>query len=161
VLNLALISCNLISPEKLNLPESSLVYQQDEKGVKIFDRFRKRYVRLTPEEWVRQQLLIYLVEYLGYPLSLIKVESSLTYNGLEKRADAIVYKGITPKMVIECKAASVPLSQDTFDQIARYNFSMRVDYLLVSNGLRHFCCKMNYADNTYTYLSQIPAYEEL
>jgi hypothetical protein len=161
VLNLTLISRTLISTEKLNLPEAALVYQQDDKGIKVFDRFRKRYVRLTPEEWVRQQLLHYLVDHLSYPVSLMKVESSLTYNGLEKRADAIVYKGIHPKMVIECKAATVPLSQDTFDQIARYNFSMRVDYLLVSNGLRHFCCRMNYAENSYSYLSQIPSYEEL
>jgi hypothetical protein len=151
----------LITAEKLNLPESSLAYRQDEKGIKVFDRFRKRYVRLTPEEWVRQQLLNYLADHLGYPASLMKVESSLTYNGLEKRADAIVYKGAIPKMVIECKAATVPLSQDTFDQIARYNFSMRVDFLLVSNGLRHFCCKMDYSENTYSYISRIPSYEEL
>jgi predicted type IV restriction endonuclease len=151
----------LISADKLNLPESVLTFTEDENGIRVFDRFRKRYVRLTPEEWVRQQLLNYLVDHLGYPASLMKVESSLTYNGMEKRADAIVYKGITPKMVIECKAASVPLSQATFDQIARYNFSMRVDYLLVSNGLRHFCCKMDYTHNTYHFLNQIPTYEEL
>ncbi len=148
-------------PDKLNLPESLMTLTHDEYGTKVFDRFRKRYVKLTPEEWVRQQLLNYLTDHLGYPASLMKVESSLKYNGLEKRADAIVYKSINPVMVIECKASSVSISQTTFEQIARYNFSMKVDYLLVSNGLKHFCCRMNYSTNTFQVLNQIPFYEEL
>lgn len=151
----------LTPAEKLNLPESPMNLISDETGIRVFDRFRKRYVRLTPEELVRQQLLNYLTDHLGYPVSLTKVESSLKYNGMEKRADAIIYKGAEPVMVIECKATSVAVSQSTFDQIARYNFSMRVGYLLVSNGLKHYCCRMDYQQNTYRILTQIPFYEEL
>lgn len=147
--------------EKLNLPESPMTIREDASGIRVFDRFRKKYVRLTPEELVRQQLLNYLADHLGYPVSLVKVESSLKYNGMENRADAIVYKGAVPAMVIECKATNVELTQSVFEQIARYNFSMRVACLLVTNGLKHYCCRMDYDGNSYRVLSHIPTYEEL
>lgn len=128
----------------------------------IFDDFRKRYVSLTPEEWVRQHFLHWLTSGKGYPAGLIAVEAPLKYNRLAKRADAIVYgRTGTPLMIIECKSPQVMITQDVFDQIARYNFSFKVSYLAVTNGIEHFCCRMDAEKKSWAFLTDFPDYERL
>jgi hypothetical protein len=119
-------------------------------------------VVLTPEEWVRQHLLVYLVEEKHYPESLITVEASLTVAKRAKRTDAVVYsrQGL-PLMIIECKAPSVKISEQVFDQAVRYNMTLEVRYLLVTNGFHHFCCQLNYTHPSYSFLETIPSYEDL
>lgn len=148
--------------QKLNLPPFELK-ALDEGGKKfIFDRFRKRYVVLTPEEWVRQHFLNWLVNHLGYPAGLLAVETSLKYGELKKRADAMVYSRTgQPLMIIECKAPTVELTQDVFDQIARYNFRFRVEFLAVTNGLIHYCCRQNPDRTTWTFMETFPGFPGL
>ena len=131
-----------------------------ENGVEsIFDQIRKKWLVLTPEEWVRQNFLNYLVTEKKYAASLIALEASLKYNELQKRADILVYdKQGNPFLLVECKAPEVKISQDTFDQVARYNMTFKVNYLVVTNGLDHFCCKMDYSNNSYQFLEEIPSF---
>lgn len=144
------------------LPEYELKTRRSEAGLEVFDDFRKKYVSFTPEEFVRQRFLLFLVHEKKYPKSLISVEKSLKVNGLDKRADALVYDAAgRVRMVVECKAPSVTLSQDVFDQIVRYNMVYKSDYLLITNGLSHACVRMNYAENSYNYLVEIPKFSEL
>jgi hypothetical protein len=146
--------------QELNLPFFEFNIKQEATHVSIFDVFRKKYVVLTPEEWVRQNFLQYLLQHKNYPISLIALEASLKYNKLKKRADILIYnKQGQPHMMIECKAPTIKISQDTFDQVARYNMIFKVKYLVVTNGMEHFCCEMNYSENTYLYLKTIPLYE--
>lgn len=146
--------------QQLNLPVFKFNIKQKAAHVYIFDVFRKKYVVLTPEEWVRQNFLQYLLQHKSYPLSLIALEASLKYNKLQKRADILIYnKQGQPHMMIECKAPTIKISQDTFDQVARYNMIFKVKYLVVTNGMDHFCCEMNYSENTFSYLKTIPVYE--
>lgn len=146
--------------EALNLPTYQFKLKQKGTGTQIFDVIRKKYVTLTPEEWVRQNFLHYLTQDRKYPAPLIAVEASLKYNQLQKRMDILVYdKAGKPHLMVECKASSVQISQDVFDQIARYNMAFKVKYLVVTNGMNHFCCLMNYSTNTYQYLEQIPLAE--
>lgn len=146
----------------LSLPDVSSQLKIDRANNTIFDTFRKKFVALTPEEWVRQNFLHYLVQYLNYPPGLLSVEMALELNKLSRRCDIVVFtrNGI-PKMIIECKAPKVKISQKAFDQVAAYNLKLKVDFLVVSNGLNHFCCKMDYANNTYTFLEEIPDYSIL
>ena len=145
--------------ELLNLPPYQFKLKQVDERIQIFDAIRKKYVVLTPEEWVRQNFLQYLIQEKNYPASLIVLEASLKYNQLQKRADILVYdKSGTPILMVECKAPTVKITQDTFDQGARYNMVFRVKYLIVTNGLNHFCCLMNYTDNSYQYLEIIPVF---
>ncbi len=126
----------------------------------IFCEWRRRWVRLTPEEWVRQQLLHRLVEQLGYPASLIAVEAPIKVGDLQKRCDAIVYNNaMQPLMLIECKAESVPLTQKTLDQAATYNRKLRVPYLLLHNGPQTVIAFVD--DNTIKYINAIPLYNQL
>jgi hypothetical protein len=148
--------------QKLNLPSYQPKLRQHPEHTEIFDISRKKYVKLTPEEWVRQSFINYLITEKGYPASLIVVEIALKYNKLTKKADIIVYDNtLKPKVIVECKAPEIKLTQDVFDQIARYNFVTKVDYLIVTNGMEHYCCKMDYFDNTYKFLEAIPDYKEL
>jgi len=145
--------------QKLNLPEYKFRIQESEGKLQIFDSFRKKLVALTPEEWVRQNFLMFLVSEKNYPKSLITVEAALRVVKRSKRTDIVVYGNKRQALlIVECKAPSVNISQDTFDQIVRYNISLQVNYLLVTNGLEHFCCKLNYKDNTYVFLKDIPDY---
>jgi type I site-specific restriction endonuclease len=145
--------------QELNLPKYQFRFKEAAEKIHIFDAFRKKYVLLTPEEWVRQNFLQYLVTEKKYPLSLIAVEAGLKYNQMQKRADVLVYdKQGQPFLLVECKAPEVKISQDTFDQVARYNMIFKVNYLVVTNGLDHFCCKMDYSDNSYRFLAEIPAF---
>ncbi|GJM30163.1 MAG: restriction endonuclease subunit R [Cyclobacteriaceae bacterium] len=144
---------------KLNLPDYPLKTRCQGNQDFIFDQFRKKYVLLTPEEWVRQHFLNYLVNDLGYPKSLVKVESGLSVNRMGKRTDILVYsQQIKPFLLIECKAANVPLSDKTFDQLSLYNQAIRAEYLVITNGIKHYCCFMDYETNSYQFQSQLPAY---
>ena len=148
--------------QKLNLPEYKIKVRKTDTTFEIFDRFRKKYVVLTPEEWVRQNFLLYLVFEKNVPETLIVVEKSLTVNNLQKRCDIVIYdKSTKPKIIVECKAANVKITQDTFDQIIRYNMTLKVDYLIVTNGLTHYCCFMDYKNDQYSFLQKIPEFHQL
>lgn len=145
--------------QELNLPKYQFKLKEADGKIQIFDAFRKKYVVLTPEEWVRQNFLQYLITEKRYAASLIAVEAGLKYNELQKRADILVYdKQGSPFLLVECKAPEVKISQDVFDQVARYNMSFKVTYLVVTNGMDHFCCKMDYEKNSYRFLEEIPVF---
>jgi len=146
--------------EALNLPTYNFKIISENNQTKIFDAIRKKYVVLTPEEWVRQNFIQYLINEKQYPASLIAVEISLKYNTLQKRADVVVYnKKGEPVVLVECKATNVKITQETFHQAAVYNMNFKVSHLIVTNGLNHYCCQMNYIDKTYLFLSQIPDFQ--
>lgn len=128
----------------------------------IYDYWRKKFVILTPEEWIRQQFLFFLIEKKGYPRSLMAVEKAIMVNRMSKRFDAVVYnqKG-EPAMLIEFKSAKVPLSQKTMEQAARYNLTLKVNYLVISNGIQHFCCKLDHIKQSFEFLSAIPTFDQL
>jgi len=148
--------------EKLNLPQYDFRIRKKEHKLEIFDTFRKKFVALTPEEWVRQNFLMYLVKEKDYPASLISVEAGLKLYNRIKRTDIVVYNNnAKPVLIVECKAPDVPISQKTFDQIARYNMVLKVNYLIVTNGLNHYCCHLDYENNTIKYLKDIPDYKNL
>ena len=148
--------------EKLNLPTYSFNIKLIGQRKYIFDFIRKKFVILTPEEWVRQNFLKYLVNEKKYPASLVAVEKEFKLNRLSKRSDAVVYsKKGKPILIVECKAASVKIDQKVFDQIARYNMQLQVDYLLVTNGLNHYCCKIDYDNSQYHFLKVIPEFNQL
>ena len=126
----------------------------------LFDIIRNRYVVLTPEEWVRQHFVNMLIEYKGYPATLTANEVSITLNGMMRRCDTVVYdKNLRPIAIVEYKAPTVKIDEKVFAQIARYNLVLKVNFLIVSNGLQHFCCKMDYEKNSYSFLREIPAYD--
>lgn len=146
--------------QALNLPSYQFKLKQKGLNTQIFDAIRKKYVVLTPEEWVRQNFLQFLIQDKKFPSSLIAVEIALKYNQLQKRADVLVYdKTGSPYLMVECKAPEVKITQDAFDQIARYNMKFKVKYLVITNGLNHFCCQMDYSANNYQYLENIPFFE--
>lgn len=136
---------------------------REERGRRfIFDPIRRRYVALTPEEWVRQHFVHFLCAHKGYPAGLLANEVQVMLNGTRKRCDTVLYRrDLTARMIVEYKAPDVEVTQAVFDQIMRYNLVLRVDYLVVSNGLRHFCCRMDYASGTYVFLPDIPDYGDL
>jgi hypothetical protein len=125
----------------------------------IYDIIRKKYIVLTPEEWVRQHLVHFLINERQCPKGLIAVERGLKHNGLQRRFDVVVYsRNLTPWLIVECKAPQVAITQQTFDQIARYNMSLQVPYLLVTNGLQHFCCEIDYLQRSFSYLQDVPSF---
>jgi hypothetical protein len=129
----------------------------------IFDILRNKYVALTPEEWVRQHFIHYLIEHLDYPSALLANEVNLQIqNGKKLRADSVLYeRDLHPKVIIEYKAPSIALTQKVFDQISAYNLLLHVDYLMVSNGMENYCCKMNYKNKKYLLFKDIPNYKNL
>ena len=146
----------------LNLPTFDAKVIRKDGRTAIFDIIRRRYVALTPEEWVRQHFVLYLIEHKGYPRSLMANEVQLNLNHTRKRCDTVLYRrDLTAQMIVEYKAPDVEITQAVFDQIGRYNLVLHVDYLVVSNGLRHYCCRMDYAQNRYQFLPDIPPYEML
>lgn len=146
--------------EKLYLPAFDYKIRQHEHGEKIWDAVRKKYVALTPEEWVRQHIIHYLLGYKKIPVGLTAIEKQFSYNNMTRRADVVIFDSTArPRLIVECKAPSVNLTQQTFEQIARYNVAMRVDYLMVSNGLSHYYCKMDYQRWTYEFLTDLPDYD--
>jgi len=143
----------------LNLPTYSFKIKSKENKLYIFDILRKKNVVLTPEEWVRQNYVQYLIHDKKYPETLIAIEKQLKINHLIKRTDILIFdKNGNPHIIVECKAPSIKITQDAFDQIARYNLKLQAKYLIVTNGLEHFYCKMNYQQMKYDFLKEIPNY---
>jgi hypothetical protein len=142
---------------QLNFPAYNFRLKNSENKIYIFDVIRKKFVVLQPEEWVRQHLVHYLISEKKYPVSLINVEKQLELNGLKKRYDVVVFnsKG-NIEILVECKAPKINIDQSTFDQIARYNMNLKANYLIVTNGLEHFYCKMDYDKEKYAFLTDVP-----
>ena len=148
--------------QKLNLPEYSFRIKTAGGKTVIFDTLRKKFVRLTPEEWVRQNFVQFLLTEKQYSPALITVEASVKVNNNPQRADLVVFDRLgNPVMVVEFKAPEVKINQQTFDQIVRYNMQLKVRFLIVSNGMEHYCCSINYAENSYAYLPEIPNFASL
>ena len=144
---------------QLNLPNAVLKTKLVEGTMQVFDAVRKKYLILTPEEWVRQHFIHYLNSEKKYPLGLMGVEQMVKYNEQSTRADIVLYNAEgKPNMIVECKAPKVKITQDAFNQIAKYNFKLRVDFLVVTNGMQHFCCAMDYENNKITFLEEIPQF---
>ena len=148
---------------ELNLPSCDYrLKRMDDGHIAIWDKTRRRYVALTPEEWVRQHFIAYLVEHRQYPDGRIGNEIALTLNGRPRRCDTLVYDEFgSPLVLIEYKAPHVAITQEVFDQIVRYNMVFCVPYIIVSNGLSHYCCHIDYTTRSTTFLSEIPCYSEL
>ena len=146
----------------LNLPKTEFKIISRGEKLNIFDILRRRYVTLTPEEWVRQHFIHFLIEYKGYPAARLGNEISLDLNGTRKRCDSVLYdKEAHPIMIIEYKAPYIPITQETFQQISRYNMKLHVPWLIVSNGMEHYCCQVDYEKGGYHFLSDIPQYDAL
>ncbi len=146
--------------QKLNFPTYSFRFKNSENKVAIFDEIRKKFIILTPEEWVRQHVVQYLLQDKNYPKSYINVEKLIKINDLSKRYDIIVYQpNGAIYLLIECKAPEVTITQQTFDQIARYNLVLNAKYLMVSNGLNHYFCQMDLIKEKYIFLQELPEFE--
>jgi hypothetical protein len=143
--------------QPINFPACDFRFKNSENKVLIFDVIRKKFVVLQPEEWVRQHVLHHLIRDKKYPASLINVERLLTLHDRKKRYDIVVYEpGGAIHLLVECKSPGTRITQESFDQIARYNMELRATYLLVTNGLDHFYCQMDYLQEKYIFLHQIP-----
>lgn len=148
--------------QALNLPSYQLSIREAEGKTKIFDRIRKKMVVLTPEEWVRQNFLQFLIEDKGFPASLIAVEAKVNINGLSQRADIIAYNTQRkPILIVECKAPSVKISQEVFNQAARYNIKLQTQLICVTNGLNHYCAIIDKNGLGYNFLKEIPKYQSI
>lgn len=149
--------------QPLNLPPMEPRLRTKDGRVAIYDPLRRRYVALTPEEWVRQHFTHYLIHHKGYPAALLANEISLRVGNHVRRCDTVLYRreGGLPLLIVEYKAPGVPITQAVFTQVSAYNSVLRADYLIVSNGLHHYCCHIDYAGQTAEYLPAIPAYAEL
>lgn len=149
--------------QSLNLPAYAVQTQTEGTHTVIYDFLRHRYIRLTPEEWIRQHFTHFLVESMGYPAALLANEVTIQVGGVARRCDSVLYhrEGGRPRVIVEYKAPSVPITQTVFQQIYAYNSVLRADYLIVSNGLSHYCCVIDYDTHTVSYLKDIPRYEEL
>lgn len=147
--------------QKLNLPEYTFREKTEDGKPMIFDPIRKKFIVLTPEEWVRQNFIQYLKKEKKYPESLMAVEKQIMINGKQRRFDLLIYlRNGQPHLIAEFKASSVKITQDAFDQVVRYNMNLRVERVVVSNGLQHFACEIDYTNNTYSYLHEIPEFCE-
>jgi hypothetical protein len=147
--------------QKLNLPEYSFRTKTEEGKSWIFDSIRKKFVVLTPEEWVRQNFIQYLKMEKKYPESLMAVEKQIMVNNNQRRFDLLIYqRNGQPHVIAEFKAPNIKITQETFDQVVRYNMSLRVERVVVSNGLQHFACEIDYTKNSYSYLPEIPEFCE-
>lgn len=146
--------------QKLNFPTYSFRFKNSENKVSIFDTIRKKFVVLQSEEWVRQHCVNYLIEEKKYPKSLINVEKELKINDLKKRYDIVIFNPDgTIHLIVECKAPKIKINQDTFDQVARYNLALNASYLMVTNGLNHYYCVMDFEAEQYNFLQDIPNYK--
>ncbi|WP_298220973.1 type I restriction enzyme HsdR N-terminal domain-containing protein [Flavobacterium sp.] len=143
--------------QKLNFPTYQFRFKNSENKIAIFDELRKKFVILTPEEWVRQHVVQYLLTEKKYPKSWINVEKVLKINGLTKRYDIVVFNPDgSIFLLVECKAPEVKITQNTFDQIARYNLTMKAQYLMLTNGQNHYFCQMNFEQEQYQFLKELP-----
>lgn len=143
--------------QQLNFPTYSFRFKNSENKPYIFDEIRKKFIVLTPEEWVRQHVVQYLLVDKKYPKSLINVEKLVKVNDINKRYDGIVFNSDgSIFLLIECKAPEITISQQTFDQIAQYNLVLNAEYLMVTNGINHYFCKMDFEKETYVFLKELP-----
>ena len=143
--------------QKLNFPVYNFRFKNSENKVAILDEIRKKFIILTPEEWVRQHVVQFLLQEKKYPKSHTNVEKLLTVNDLKKRYDVVVYNPDgSIAVLVECKAPEIKISQDTFDQIARYNLTLKANYLMVTNGLNHYFCMMDFENEKYLFLKELP-----
>lgn len=148
----------------LNLPPYEIAVRCGADGrAEIFDFLRRRYVTLTPEEWVRQHFTHYLVDVKGYPAGLLANEVGLTVGGVQRRCDSVLFdrEGGRPRLIVEYKAPEVRITQKVFTQISSYNSVLRADYLVVSNGLSHYACRVDYSAGAVTFLREVPPFAEL
>ena len=147
---------------QINLPSYEIKLREHDGKREIFDFLRRRYVALTPEEWVRQHFVHFLVKQKGYPKGLLANEIELRIGGKHLRCDTVLYNTqLQPRMIIEYKAPDVAITQRVFNQIAAYNMLLHVDYLVVSNGRHHYCCRMDYAQHSRQFLPDIPSYSDI
>jgi hypothetical protein len=145
--------------QKLNFPEYQYRFKNKENKLAIFDEIRKKFILVTPEEWVRQNCVHYLMNELNYPKSHINVEKLVKINGINKRYDIVIFNTIGEiEVLIECKATSINISQTTFDQIAQYNLKLKAKYLMVTNGLNHYFCQMDFENEKYLFLENLPKF---
>lgn len=146
--------------QKLRFPTYTFRFKNSENKPYIFDEIRKKFVVLQPEEWVRQHCVHYLISEKKYPKSLINVEKELQINQLKKRYDIVVFnRDGSIYLIVECKSPKVTINQDTFDQIARYNLALNATYLMVTNGLNHYYCSIDFDEKRYQFLKDIPEYQ--
>ena len=147
---------------ELNLPKYGIKIKNVDGNKAIFDILRRKFVRLTPEEWVRQHFIHYLIDHKGYPQALMANEIQLSVGNKKLRCDSVIYdRSLKPRMIVEYKAPTVNITQKVFDQITVYNMLLHVDYLVVSNGIRHYCCRMDYDNQKYLFLEDIPDYQNI
>lgn len=145
--------------KNLNLPQFACKIEKKAEKNTIFDAIRKKFVVLTPEEWVRQHFVHYLIDHLLYPKTLISIEGGLQYNRLKKRSDIVVYdRKAAPFMLVECKAPEVKLDQRIFEQAAVYNQTLKARYVVITNGMEHYCCEINHQNSSYQFVDQLPEY---
>ena len=145
--------------QKLNFPDYEFRFKNSENKTSIFDEIRKKFIILTPEEWVRQNVVRYLIDEKKYPKSLINVEKTLKINDLTKRYDVVIFNSDgTINVLIECKSTKIEITQTVFDQIARYNMTLKANYLMVTNGLNHYICKIDFENEKYSFLESLPNY---
>jgi Type I restriction enzyme R protein N terminus (HSDR_N) len=143
--------------QKLNFPTFTFRFKNSENKVAIFDEIRKKFIILTPEEWVRQHVTQYLLQEKKYPKSYINIEKLIKINEVTKRYDLVVFQpNGSLFLLVECKAPEVKVTQQTFDQIARYNLTLKAKYLMVTNGLNHYFCEMDFENEKYIFLEQLP-----
>lgn len=148
--------------QRLNFKEYSFRFKKIDDKLFIFDEIRKKFVALQPEEWVRQHVIRFLIEEKKVPKSLINVEKEITINGLVKRYDIVVFsRNGNILLAVECKAPTIQISQAVFDQIARYNLMLKSKILMVTNGLNHYFCQMDYEKGKYLFLKELPEYDFL
>ena len=150
------------SPPDLNLASFPFKLKREGEALFIFDELRKKFLVLTPEEWVRQHVVRFLITEKKFPRPLIKLEGGLKPNTLQKRTDIVVFDRSGRSLaIVECKAPHVRITQEVFDQIARYNMVHQAPWLMVSNGLDHYCCRIDFATNSYAFVPEIPDYGDL
>jgi len=148
--------------QELNLPPYPFKIKKENGQHYIFDEIRKKHLVLTPEEWVRQHFVMYLHKEKGFPLSLMSLEKGLKLNKMQKRSDIVAFAGDgAPRLLVECKAPKIKITQDAFDQAARYNMQLQVPFMAVTNGLQHFCCIINHREKNYSFLKEIPDYKDV
>lgn len=149
--------------QPLNLPPFEANIKKQNGMVKILDILRQKFVVLTPEEWVRQHFVHFLIEQKGYSKTLMANEVAVTLNGMSRRCDTVVYRqeGMKPLMIVEYKRPDVEITQRVFEQICRYNMVLEVEWLVVSNGLKHYCCQVDIKNGGYAFMTDIPSYGEI
>lgn len=146
----------------LNFPPLEITVRQHNNRREIYDPVRKRYFVLTPEEWVRQHVISYLLLEKHVPMNLVAVEKNLKINTLTKRFDVVVFnRNARPLMLIECKAPGIKVNESVFDQAARYNMSLKAGLFLITNGIEHYCCRIDFENSLYVFMNEIPLYQEM